>query len=53
MRVRVGNDRMKNDRLLNRLTFLLLGLTALVLACYLIIFLVPNLNPWRRSLVKC
>jgi len=39
---------MKNDRLLNRLALLLLGLTALVLACYLIIFLVPTvpLNPW-------
>jgi hypothetical protein len=39
---------MKNDRLLNRLTFLLLGLTALVLACYLITFLAPTfpLNPW-------
>ncbi len=39
---------MKNDRVLNRLALLLLGLTALVLACYLIIFLVPTfpLNPW-------
>lgn len=39
---------MKNDRLLNRLTFLLLVLAAVVLACYLIIFLVPAipLNPW-------
>jgi len=39
---------MKNDRLLNRLTFLLLGLAAVVLACYLIIFLDPTfrLNPW-------
>ena len=39
---------MKNDRLLNRLALLLLSLTALVLACYLIIFLVPTvpLNPW-------
>ncbi len=39
---------MMNDRLLNRLTWLVLGLTALVLACYLIIFLVPSfpLNPW-------
>jgi len=39
---------MKNDRLLNRLTLSLLGLTALVLACYLIIFLAPTspLNPW-------
>lgn len=39
---------MKNDRLLNRLTLVLLGLTALALACYLIIFLVPSfpLNPW-------
>jgi hypothetical protein len=39
---------MKNDRLLNQLTLLLLGLTALVLACYLITFLAPTfpLNPW-------
>ncbi len=39
---------MKNDRLLNRLTLLLLALAALVLACYLIIFLAPAfpLNPW-------
>lgn len=39
---------MKNDRLLNRLTLSLLGLTVLVLACYLIIFLAPTspLNPW-------
>ena len=39
---------MKNDRLLNRLALLLLSLTALVLACYLIIFLIPSfpLNPW-------
>ncbi len=39
---------MKNDRLLNRLAFLLLGLTALMLACYLIILFVPAfpLNPW-------
>jgi hypothetical protein len=48
MSVRVDHDRMKNDRMLNRLTLVLLGLTALVLACYLIIFLVPAspLNPW-------
>ncbi len=39
---------MKNDRVLNRLTLALLGLTVVVLACYLIIFLVPTfaLNPW-------
>jgi hypothetical protein len=39
---------MTHDRVLNRLALLLLGLTALVLACYLIIFLAPNtpLNPW-------
>ena len=46
MRARVDHDRSKNDRLLNRLTLLFLGLTVLVLACYLIIFLVPKLNPW-------
>ncbi len=51
MRVRVGNDRMKNDRLLNRLTLLLLGLTALVLACYLIIFLVPTSPPIARDVL--
>jgi hypothetical protein len=39
---------MKNDRVLNRLTLMLLSLTVVVLACYLIIFLVPAfpLNPW-------
>jgi hypothetical protein len=39
---------MKNDRLMNRLALLLLGLTVLVFACYLIIFLAPTfpLNPW-------
>jgi hypothetical protein len=39
---------MMNDRLLNRLTWFVLGLTGLVLACYLIIFLIPSfpLNPW-------
>ncbi len=39
---------MKNDRLLNRLTLLFLGMTAVVLACYVLIFLVPAipLNPW-------
>jgi len=39
---------MKNDRLLNRLALLLLGLTAALVACYSIIFLVPTfpLNPW-------
>jgi hypothetical protein len=39
---------MKNDRWLNRLSLWLLGLTVLVLACYLIIFLTPTfpLNPW-------
>lgn len=48
MRARVDHDRLKNDRLLNRLTLLLFGLTALVLACYVIIFLAPTfpLNPW-------
>ena len=39
---------MKNDRVLNQLALVLLGLTVLVLACYLSIFLVPTvaLNPW-------
>ena len=39
---------MKNDRLLNWLALLLLGLAALILACDLIIFLAPTfpLNPW-------
>ena len=39
---------MKNDRVLNQLTLVLLGLTVLMLACYLSIFLVPTfpLNPW-------
>jgi hypothetical protein len=48
MRKRIDRDRMKNDRVLNRLALGLLGLTAVVLACYLIIFLVPAfpLNPW-------
>jgi hypothetical protein len=48
MRERVDRDRLKNDRMLNRLALVLLGLTAVVLACYLIIFLVPAvpLNPW-------
>ena len=48
MRARGDRDRMKNDRMLNRLALGLLGLTALVLACYLSIWLVPTfpLNPW-------
>ncbi|HTP06966.1 MAG TPA: hypothetical protein VMP08_01855 [Anaerolineae bacterium] len=39
---------MKNDRVLNRLALVLLGLTVVVLACYLLIFLNPSfgLNPW-------
>ncbi len=39
---------MNNDRVLNRLALVLLGLTVVVLACYLLIFLVPAiaLNPW-------
>jgi hypothetical protein len=39
---------MKHDRVLNRLALALLGLTVLVLVCYLSIFLVPTipLNPW-------
>lgn len=42
---------MKNDRLLNRLTFVLLGLTAFVFVCYLIIFLNPAVffNPFKPT----
>lgn len=48
MRAPGARDRLKNDRLLNRLTLLLLGLTAAVLACYFAVFLIPTfpLNPW-------
>jgi hypothetical protein len=39
---------MKNDRVLNRLAILLLGLAVVVAACDLIVFLAPTfpLNPW-------
>jgi hypothetical protein len=42
------HDRLKNDRLLNRLAAAMLGLAALVAACELLVFLVPNgpWNPW-------
>jgi hypothetical protein len=48
MRERADRDRLKTERMLNRLALVLLGLTAVVLACYLIIFLIPAvpLNPW-------
>jgi hypothetical protein len=48
MRVRTDRNRPKNDRLLNRLAIVLLGLTTIVSACYMIIFLDPTflLNPW-------
>ncbi len=40
---------MKNVRALNQLTMLVLGLTAIVLICYLVIFFVPSipLNPFQ------